>query len=305
MESVRRYRYLLAVVGLALLGAAIWWVGGTAVLQALQRCGADALLLAAAAIVTATLLGAWNCYRIAELKPALTFRQFLPVFWRSWAAGISLPGQVADFVATLWQLRGRTGDLHFVAGRLLLDKGITLGVMLALLALLPFAVGVTGPLASFVAMATLCVTAVAALALLDWVGHRPDLWPRHRWTRSASSALAGARAPARLVLGNLAVTAAKTLASGLAYWAVLGSIASEAPGFGITTIVSQSAGLVAYLPISFNGLGTVEVSAIALFGAVGVDDASVVSAYLVLRTITMGAAWLPIAVGALAAGGRS
>ena len=91
------------------------------------------------------------------------------------------------------------------------------------------------------------------------------------------------------------VTGIKLLASGCAYWAVLRSMTPHAPAFGATTILSQTAGLIAYLPISFNGLGTVELSAVALFGAAGVEAPTVLSAYVALRLITLATAWVPAA----------
>jgi uncharacterized membrane protein YbhN (UPF0104 family) len=86
---------------------------------------------------------------------------------------------------------------------------------------------------------------------------------------------------------------------------VLETLTPQAPGFGSITIISQTAGLIAYVPISFNGLGTVEVSAIALFGAAGVEAAAVVSTYVALRLITMAVAWLPAVAMTVFAPARS
>jgi len=89
--------------------------------------------------------------------------------------------------------------------------------------------------------------------------------------------LNGTAVPAGVAFGNAIVTSVKLLVSGFAYWLVLRSIAPEVPDIVTTTVISQTAGLIAYVPISFNGIGTVEVSAIALFGAAGLDSASVLS----------------------------
>ena len=116
-----------------------------------------------------------------------------------------------------------------------------------------------------------------------------------RWGARVRPILAAANVPLKLALGNAALTVIKTMVSGLAYWAVLRSIASDAPAFATTTVISQSAGLVAYLPISFNGIGTVEVSAVAMFHLVGLGSAVVLSTYLILRATTLIVAWLPTA----------
>ena len=302
MISVPRHhvRRILAVVGIGILAAVLYWAGSDAVLAALSRLSPPAIAVAVVAIVVSTLLGAWNCYRIAELRATLSFRSFLPVFWRSWAVGITLPGQVADFLTTLWQLKGRSTDLNFVAGRLIVDKAITLVLMLALLSLVPLAIGAGQPLLSLLVLAALGAAVAALVALLAWCRRHPDPLARLRLGNRALRILEGTAVPRDLALGNAIVTSVKLLASGSAYWAVLTSITPHAPSFGATTILSQTAGLVAYVPISFNGLGTVEISAVAMFGAVGVEAPAVLSAYIALRLITLAAAWLPAAAMTMA-----
>ena len=169
-------------------------------LAALSRLNPAAIAVAAVAIVVSTLLGAWNCYRIADLRTTLSFRSFLPVFWRSWAVGITLPGQVADFLTTLWQLKGRSTDLNFVAGRLIADKAITLVLMLALLSLVPLAIGAGQPLLSLLILATLGAGVGTVVALLAWYRRHPDVLTRRLGNR-ASLVLEGTAVPGDLALG--------------------------------------------------------------------------------------------------------
>jgi len=295
--TVRRPpRALLALAGLVLLAMLLHFAGGANVMAALRRCTPLTIGGTFAALVAGTLLGAWNVYRIAGLQAAMPFARFVPVYWRSWALGITLPGQVADMLTTLWQLRGRTGDLSFVAGRLLADKAITFGAMLALAAMLPVVLDPARMPLSLALFTALVVVALLALALARWCVRHPALLPRWRWGARLQPVLrAAVELPFDVAVHNAVVTAAKTLLTGLAYWLVLREIAPGAPHFSTTTVVSQTAGLIAYLPISFNGLGTVEISAIALFRAVGLSSAVVLSAYLVLRVTTLVAAWLPAA----------
>jgi uncharacterized membrane protein YbhN (UPF0104 family) len=301
VSSVPRHRAhrVLAVVGLAILGAVLYWVGIDVVIAALARASPAAVATALVAVVISTLLGAWNCYRIAELRTTLSFRSFLPVFWRSWAVGITLPGQVGDFVTTLWQLKGRTADLNFVAGRLIVDKAITLALMLALVALLPAAIGASQPAMSVMLLIGLGVGIAVLVALIARWRRHPTSLGRSRLGARAVSVLTATRVPAHLIVHNIVVTAAKLLATGVVYWSIISSIVPAAPSFTVTTIISQSAGLVAYVPISFNGIGTVELSGIALFGVVGVKPASVLSAYVAIRAITLAVAWLPLGAVAM------
>lgn len=295
MHRLRLPRGLLALIGISILVAALTFVGGSAVLEALKRCSPVAVAAAAASILLATMLGAWNVYRIAGLRSTMTFSKFLPVFWRSWAFGITLPGQVADMLTTLWQLKGSTGDLNFIAGRLLVDKMITLCLTMGLAVLLPWATGSATLHTSLLLFAWFAVTVTAGIVLFAWCARRFDLLFRGRWIERIQLVLSATKVPLDLALANAVLTCIKVLLSGLAYWFILMSIAATAPSFAVTTVISQSAGLIAYIPISFNGLGTVEVSAVALFRTAGLGSAVVLSTYLILRTTTLAVAWLPTA----------
>ena len=96
-----------------------------------------------------------------------------------------------------------------------------------------------------------------------------------------------------LLLRNATLTLAKMALTGLAYFVVLRDTVAEAPSYLTITAIAHGAGLVAYLPISFNGLGTVEVSAIGLFAILGVSADGVLAAYLILRVLTLILAWVP------------
>jgi uncharacterized membrane protein YbhN (UPF0104 family) len=276
------------VAGVAVIAGLLYWAGSDAVVAALQRCRPMDVAATGLIVALATVLGAWNCHRIAELDRTVSFPEFLPLFWRSWAVGITMPGQVADFLATLWQLHGRATDLNFVAGRLLADKAVTLSLTLVLLALLPFVLG----LRRF-HVGGLEVGAIVVICAVGYVLRRSALRARVWRSRAIAPIAAGLQVPFKLLVANTLVTCAKLLLSGLAYWTILRAVSPDTPDLMTTTVISQTAGLVAYLPISFNGLGTVELSAIALFGACGMDRASILSAYLILRATTMAAAWTP------------
>jgi hypothetical protein len=284
------------VVGLCVLAGALYWVGGAEVLAAIRRCTPTVIALATGAIVLGTIFGAWNCYRIAELQSAMEFPAYLRVFWRSWAVGISLPGQVADFVSTLWQLKGRTCDLNFVAGRLFIDKMITLALTLALLSILPAVLGIANPgMTTALTMTALVTGSIVILAALSWFRAHPELLGRNgsRFGTRLQTVLSATSVPVGMTLGNAGITCIKLILSGFAYWIVLSAIAPAPPSLAATTVISQSAGLIAYVPISFNGLGTVEISAVTMFAAAGVDSASVLSTYVIMRVISLTAAWLP------------
>ena len=288
---MRWKKHALALTGLALLLVALYQIGGRSVFEELRRIDPAAIVGAAFVIAVSTVLGAWNAHRIAELHRVMSLREFLPVFWRSWAVGISLPSQVADVPTTLWQLKGREVDLAFLGGRLVADKLVSLGMTLVVAAFVPWAIDRDGLWISAVLLAGLAIGSAVAFAAARRYS-MPTAQPGRWWSR-AIPVLAATQVPARLAMGNATISLAKLAVTGLAYWMVFTSIQPQSPGYLVISILSLSAGLVAYLPISFNGLGTVEISAITMFDSAGLGSAVVLSGYLVLRVIALAVAWLP------------
>ena len=283
-------------IGLCVLALGIHWVGLDAVGKALAAQTTPRMALALAAIVAGTILGAWNCYRIAELKPHLTFRSFLPVYWRAWAIGLTVPGQVGDIVSTLWQLRHRTGSLAFVAGRLIADKLITIALVLLLASSLPAALGLLMFPASLLVPLATGLVLIFGVALARWLGRGgPPSEDTSGWRAKVALVVRAANVPPPLLAVNATVTLAKTLLTGVAYWAVLSTVGTHLSEFPTVLAISQSAGLVAYVPVSFNGIGTVEFSAIHLFGIAGYAAPHVLASYVFLRVASLIAAWIPVA----------
>lgn len=285
-------RYLLTLLGLCLMAWALQLAGIGKVMTAIGSMSALSIAGAALAVVAGTILGARNLYDIAELRGVLGFLTFLGIFWRSWAIGISLPGQVADMFSTAWQLkRYRASHLPFIASRILADKLVTVACMAATAACVPFLTGQAGGAFTMWALA-----AIFAAGLAAWLGARylRDKLPAPaRGWRLVHILLDAAGTPTSLVLRNLALTGLKMALTGLTYWLLLREITPVAPSYLATTAIALGAGLVAYVPVSFNGLGTVEVSAMALFALIDVSGQSVLGVYLVLRGLTLTLAWLP------------
>jgi uncharacterized membrane protein YbhN (UPF0104 family) len=92
---------------------------------------------------------------------------------------------------------------------------------------------------------------------------------------------------------NFVGTTLKILLIGTAYWYVFqAGGAQDPPWLDVILLVTVSS-LVAYIPVSFNGLGTVEVTGILLFSLLGLGEELVLASYLVLRLIVLIIAWSP------------
>jgi uncharacterized membrane protein YbhN (UPF0104 family) len=293
-------------VAALLLAILLLQVDPVALLHALARPSWAILAAAGGAILGGTLIAAFNSYLLINCHQGIRFRDYLPIYWLAWAAGLLLPGQVGDLVVISSLIRRHEMEWHTSLGRTLVDKAISFLVVSG------FAfIGLVGldqahlfrwPALSWVEWGGLGV--LLALALAGLAARLPRLLAHHAERPGPLGLIArtlreiGAVArlhPARMGI-NLVLTAARTLIVGGAYWLVFLGTGQAVPPLLETACLASASGLVAYLPISLNGIGTVEWAGVALFGLRGIPAVDVVSSYLLLRLLVMGIALLPAGI---------
>jgi uncharacterized membrane protein YbhN (UPF0104 family) len=299
-----RLRWLRLAAGLLVLVTLIVYLTPRAVLAQLKAVEPVWLLAAAAAILVSTLIGSYALFLLISRDRALHYGRFLGAYWMSWGVGLVVPGQVGD-VATLTVLMQRRGlQWPTSLGRMLLDKLISLVVLGSfavwrLAAWLP-ALSVT-PVQVAAVSAGFCLIGLAAWLVFrharrgDQYGGLLPQAVRSTATEIARSAL---QHPGRTT-ANLALTVLKFGFIVLAYWFVFRAMGQDQLEYLRTLPLVAISALVAYIPVSFNGLGTVEFAGIALFGSAGIAKAAVLSAYLLLRVMVLTIAWLPVSVALL------
>lgn len=291
-----RWRRLRLAAGLGLL-AALFLVLDPRRLAAVAAGAAPGWLAAAAGCVAAaTLVGGANLHLLVNRRGEIPLRRFLPLYWTAWAVGLAVPGQVGDLVSLTALLRRHGLAWHDSLGRSLLDKALSFGVVLALaaVALLPYA-----------AALPVWLAATALLPPLVWLLGKLELlrgW-RARAARAIAPVLAELaetrrRHPWRL-FANFLLSWVKVGLTGLSYWCVFRALGYAVAPVEVLPPMAASA-LVAYLPITLNGLGTAELTGVALFAAIGLPPEGVLAAYLLLRVTVYLLAWLPVGLRLLA-----
>jgi uncharacterized membrane protein YbhN (UPF0104 family) len=100
----------------------------------------------------------------------------------------------------------------------------------------------------------------------------------------------------RAVIANTLLTLVKLFTIGVCYLAVFHALHAAPGDLFEVTVTANSAGLIAYIPISANGVGTVEAGGLYLFGLRGVAAPVVVATYLVLRFANLVLAWIGAAL---------
>jgi len=290
-----RLRWLRLAAGLLVLVGLIVYLTPRALLAQMKAVEPAWLLAAAAAILASTLIGSYALFLLISRDRALHYRRFLGAYWMSWGVGLVVPGQIGD-VATLTVLLQRRG-MHWPTslGRSLLDKLLSLAVLCSfaaweLLAWLPALSLAPAQIAA--GAAGFCLIGLAA-----WLAFR-HLQPGAVRMTAKEIAHSALQHPGRTT-ANLVLTILKFGCIVLAYWCVFRALGQDQLEYLRALPLVAVSALVAYIPVSFNGLGTVEFAGIGLFGGVGIAKTAVLSAYLLLRVMVLTIAWLPVSVAML------
>jgi uncharacterized membrane protein YbhN (UPF0104 family) len=258
---------------------------------------------AAVAIVLSTLLGACNAHLLVNRLGEVPWRLFLPVYWCAWALSLVVPGQIGDVAGISLMLRKYQLAWHVTLARSLLDKAISLLVMLLFAGSGLFLVGrqyMTVDMRSMTITGMVVLMGLLFIMLLRRrLGRLFDpgrTGLRGLLGRLFAEALATARQhPLRLGL-NISLSILKIILIGLSYWLVFAALGqADIPVFSVIALAAASS-IVAYVPVTFNGLGTVEATGILLFTQLGLGASSVLSAYLCLRLLVYLLAWLPAGI---------
>lgn len=303
MESQNYLRWTAiarVLFGVILLGALFYYVNPVSVLPFLKQIQPVWILATSGVIVIATLIGATNLYLLFGDNRNLKFGEFLPLYWTSWAVGLVVPGQVGDLASITTLLHRRGHVWQVVLSRSLLDKLIS-SVVLLTIALIGIARWVAVDILVWFVLALLASGIAGiylAIRLRKYAKRRVGLAARAlRFLDSLWQQIweCCTRLPQRVAM-NFFLTVAKTGLIGASYWTVFRALGySDIPLLQVIPLVAASS-LVAYLPISFNGIGTVEAAGLILFSSLKIADPAILTAYLLLRANVMILAWLPAVV---------
>lgn len=291
-------QWLRVAFGLGLLCVLIVYVDPGKVATAVVSVDLGWLTVVALFLTFATLLGAANLNLMISRGGELPLWRFLPIYWTSWAFSLVVPGQVGDMLSLPILLKRHGLKWSSSLGRALVDKLMSLLVM-AVLGL----IGVSVYLEASWRWPELLLwgalgAALLVLGLVLIMRHQSDdnsLFSRLKrgFVNTLLEALRTVRLNPGRVVVNFVLTWIKVGLTGIAFWAMFRALGSDSADLLDVLPLMAASALIAYLPISFNGLGTVELAGIILFSTLGLDEPVIVSAYVMLRGLNMILAWAP------------
>lgn len=257
------------------------------------------IYLVGLSILSSTIIGAVGMYLLVSRKNELVFFQFLPVYWMSWSIGLVVPGQVGD-IASISYLLNRLGlEWKIILARSLVDKVIS---MLIILILAIYGLVFILKIDAITNEALVGSLAISALFLLiivyKWEFIKNYLLKKkskiidffHITTKEILHTVS--RFPIRVFINSI-LTMLKVTLIGLAYWFMFKALGySKLEFWDVLPLVAASS-IIAYIPVSFNGIGTVELTGVLLFSTIGLPEAAIFTAYLLLRFTVFILAWVP------------
>jgi uncharacterized membrane protein YbhN (UPF0104 family) len=275
-----------SVVGIILLVILLRYVDTGELFHSLKRASLSYLLLAVGYQYASVLLGSLNQYLLFKPVLRVSLRSFLLPYFRAFATGLLLPGQLGDASIVLF-LKSKGSDYSQSLSIYLLDKYITLFFYLAIV--LTFILEIM-EYPRFFAVALSMLLGVISALLFYLVPVISPARPTRKWAwrvagfvkNTVSQLFSYAKEyPFRLLLNTL-LTGLKIFFVMNAYHAILISLGYSLSlwDVGVSSIAS---GIVAYIPVSVHGVGTVEATALWVFGRLSVSSADVLSSFLILR----------------------
>ena len=269
------------------------------IINQLKTVNTNWIYLVGLSILSSTILGAVGMYLLVSRNNELVFSQFLPVYWMSWSIGLVVPGQVGD-IASISYLLNRLGlEWKIILARSLVDKVISMLIILILAIYgLVFISKIDAP-SNEILVGFLAITALFLLInIYKWELVKKYLLKKkskiidffHVTLQEIVNTIRSY--PIRVFINSI-LTILKVTLIGLAYWFMFKALGHSKIEFWDVLPLVAASSIIAYIPVSFNGIGTVELTGVLLFSTIGLPEAAIFTAYLLLRFTVFFLAWLP------------
>jgi len=273
------------MVALLLVSMLLYMAGPSQVGATLRNTDLAWLLATVIILLFFDLIGGFNVWILLSRLAQVRLVQFLKVYFIAWATGLITPGRIGD-ASQVFFLKSQGISLDRSSASYIIDKLISLCILFMVAA-----VGITYYLPDvklwvvFTVPLILAVLGLIGLSLVLRFPDRPALLRRIRnLTRNSLNQIFSYKHHSGTILLNVVLTVVKWITLTLCYYCAFRSFSVALPlrAAAFIPIVST---LVGYIPVTAGGIGTVELTAVFLFGLEGIPKASVLSSYLMLRGI--------------------
>lgn len=275
--------YLRFAVAVTLLALLVSWIGFSTVVETLLSMRPLWGVITTFCLLFLFLLGGFNVWIILRTLQPIDFMKFMRSYAYCFAVGLFAPGQLGDATLTIF-LRRDGIPLSRSTVAYALDKVVTVMVLLLVglygaKLLLPkfsliwfLALPIIGLVILFIALYSGLVTSIQSPLINRW----------REWVAAFIKDLQILGGCWYVIVLNMILTIAKWGLLSVCYFAAFAAFGNQV-GWPEIAVIPVLSTLVGYIPVSLGGIGTVEVSAVYLFSLQGVNESTVLSAYVILR----------------------
>lgn len=286
-------KYLFRVVpGIIILFGLLYYFGFEGVVNTWKQYNCYWLIPAIGAIAISTILGSYNLYMLISKNSSLVFSSFFKVYWLSWAAGLLIPGQIGDMLSLSYWLHKKGLNWKTVSALSLIDKLITL-LWTLLFASIGFFTVLSNQTYDSEKVELLITGAIILTCIICFIGVTFKKFYFLPLKKSLCKWKALIDRSRKVLLINFLLTPLKITLLSIAYLSVLNAAGVSIFFVWDVLLLVCLSSLISYIPISFNGIGTVELTGIAVFGTFGIEPEVILSVFLSLRLLVIVMAWTP------------
>ena len=275
------------VIGILLVAFLIWNVRIEKLFQSLSHISIPYFFLAISYQYTSIFLGSFNQYILFTAFSNLSYKTYLFAYFKAYAIGLLLPGQIGDASIALFL---KSEGLYYsqTLSVYIMDKFLTF--LLYVSALIIFIGDITGYSAIFSSSFLIvfsCLMSIMFYIFVKLASSFPVAWQKNRLLRfihnTSSQLIFFAKHHPFLLFINFLLTFLKLGLVMFCYHAMLTALDYNLSVWKVG-LAALASGIVGYIPVSIQGLGTVEAVALLNFKILGVSPPDVLVCYLLLRS---------------------
>jgi len=274
-------------LGILLVLLLIWNVSIEKLIQSLAQVSFPHLFLAISYLYASIILGAFNQYILFTAFSLLSYKTFFFAYFKAFAVGLLLPGQIGD-ASIAFFLKSEGLYYSQTLSVYILDKFLTFILYVSVLFIfMGDIMGYPAIISLLLLIALGFLMSLVFYIIVKLTSSFPVSWQKNRLMRFihnlSSQLFFFAKHHPFLLLINFFLTFFKLGLVMFSYHAILTSLDYSLSVWkvGLAAIAS---GIVGYIPVSIQGLGTVEAVALLNFKTLGVSPPDVLVCYLLLRS---------------------
>jgi uncharacterized membrane protein YbhN (UPF0104 family) len=287
-KKPRSFRIIIRLmIGILLVTFLIWNVSIEKLIQSLSQVSIPYFFLAISYQYTSIILGSFNQYILFAAFADLSYKTYFFAYFKAYAIGLLLPGQIGDASIALFL---KSEGLYYsqTLSVYIMDKFLTF--ILYVSALIMF----IGDIMDYPVIFSLslliafgCLMSIVFYIFVRLTSSFAVAWQKNRLMRFihniSSQLIFIAKHHPFLLLINFLLTLLKLGLVMFCYHAMLTALDYNLSVWKVG-LAALASGIVGYIPVSIQGLGTVEAVALLNFKTLGVSSPDVLVCYLLLRS---------------------